>query len=88
MTESRYTTLYTMVISGADVIWSLSRSDNNTRYHISMSSAGVGTPLWIASDIGHSKGMTKMTGDADFYYCIIAVHCSPLERYITSVLLY
>ena len=53
MTESRYSTLYTITILGLCIIWSLSRQYNNIMCHVRMSSAGVGTPVWIASGIGH-----------------------------------
>ena len=51
MTEFRHTTMYTIMILRTCVIWSLSWSDNDTRWHVRMSSTGVGTPVWIASDI-------------------------------------
>jgi len=34
---------------------------------IQMSPAGIGTPVWIASDIGHWQGMTKITNNIDYY---------------------
>ena len=34
---------------------------------IQMSSAGVETPMWIASNIGHWKEMTKIKNDIEYY---------------------
>jgi len=43
-----------------------------------MKSAEVRAPVWAANDIGYWKGMIKITGDTDYYYCISKVHCSPI----------
>jgi len=43
---------------------------------IRMSPAGVRTPVWIASDIGHWQGMTKITNDTDYYWLY---NCSALS---------
>jgi len=76
----------TMIISGACVIWSLSRSDNDTR----MSKSGwvlleVRDPVWTTSDMRHWKEVIKITDDTDYYYCIIKVHCLPLAWYYFCV---
>jgi len=34
---------------------------------IQMSSVGVGTPVWIASGMGHWQGMSKITNDIEYY---------------------
>jgi len=42
-----------------------------------MSPARVGISVWIAGDIAHWQGMTKITDGYDYCYCIIVVHCLP-----------
>ena len=72
----------TIIISGACVIQSLSRSDNDTRmlkfgWVLLKVRASIGT----ASGMRHWEGMIKIICDTDCYYCIIKVYCSPLAWY-------
>jgi len=73
-------------LQGADVIDSLPHPGNGIRISkFGLRSSGMRTPIWATSYMGHWKKIIKIikiTGDTDYYYCMIKLSCLPLIYYI------